>query len=94
MVVRQDDSGGVVVNDATDELARVHRGVVNGAVKELFESQNVVFCIQKDSTEDLSKAIAEFGYQKVRSISRCGDGVTLRQPVSVDRRDISITACS
>ena len=61
--MRQDDSGGVVVNDATDELARVDRGVINRAVKEFFEGQNVVFCVKKDSTEDLSRAI---GYRRVR----------------------------
>jgi len=74
MVVCQDDSGGVVVYYATYELARVGRGVVNGAVKEFFEGQNVVFCIQKQSAEDLSRSIAQFGDEKVRSISRFGDG--------------------
>ena len=92
MVVRQDDSGGIVVHHATDELARVHRGVIDGAVKELFESQNVVFGVQKQSAEDLSRAIAEFGHQEVRSISCIGDGLALRQPVSVDATSPSLLA--
>ena len=92
--MRQDDSGGVVVHHATDELARVNRGVINGAVKEFFEGQNVVFGIQKQGAEDLGRAIAQFGYQKVRSISCFGYGLALRQPSAWTRRDISITAWS
>ena len=53
VVVHQDDRGGGELERALDHLARINRGVVDGAGLMLFVSDQVVTLIEKQNAEVL-----------------------------------------
>lgn len=59
MVVAQDQRRGVVVQRALHHLSRVDDGVVDGALKQLFETQHSMLGVEKQAAEYLVRLVAQ-----------------------------------
>ncbi len=49
----QDQGGGVVLEGPSDHLPRVHAGAIDGAAEQLFELDDPMTVVQKQTGEDL-----------------------------------------
>ena len=73
--MRHDGGGGVVIQRPLDDLARMHRGTVNGAVEQFLVLDHPMLVVQKQAGEHFMRMVAHPGHEIAAGIRHALNGV-------------------
>jgi len=79
MIMGENDGGGISLQRLLDDFARVHRGVIYSASKQLIERQDAMTIVEEQAAKYLVWPVAQSRQQKILAVGWRADAFARRQ---------------